>query len=174
MAEAERVRQQHLLSGRGYEQTLGDRRKGKPGLLQSTGSQRFRHDLATEQEEEVMSRITSSSLFSRASLIAQLVKNLPAMQETPVRFLGWEDPLEKNRLPTPVFLVFPYGSAGKKSTCNVGDLGSIPGLGRFPGQGERLPTLAWRIPWTVSQTRLSDFHLLPLLQRGSHSNLQDL
>ena len=31
----------------------------------------------------------------QASLIAQLVKNLPAMQETPVQFLGWEDPLEK-------------------------------------------------------------------------------
>ena len=31
----------------------------------------------------------------RASLAAQLVKNLPAMQETLVRFLGWEDPLEK-------------------------------------------------------------------------------
>ena len=30
-----------------------------------------------------------------ASLIAQLVKNLPAMQETPVQFLGWEDPLKK-------------------------------------------------------------------------------
>ena len=30
-----------------------------------------------------------------ASLIAQLVKNLPAMQETPVRFLGWEELLEK-------------------------------------------------------------------------------
>ena len=30
-----------------------------------------------------------------ASLEAQLVKNLPAMQEIPVRFLGWEDPLEK-------------------------------------------------------------------------------
>ena len=30
-----------------------------------------------------------------ASLIAQLIKNLPAMQETLVRFLGWEDPLEK-------------------------------------------------------------------------------
>ena len=29
------------------------------------------------------------------SWVAQLVKNLPAMQETPVRFLGWEDPLEK-------------------------------------------------------------------------------
>ena len=30
-----------------------------------------------------------------ASLVARLVKNLPAMQETPVRFLGQEDPLEK-------------------------------------------------------------------------------
>ena len=30
-----------------------------------------------------------------ASLIVQLVKNPPAMQETPVQFLGWEDPLEK-------------------------------------------------------------------------------
>ena len=32
---------------------------------------------------------------SWASLVAQLVKNLPAMQVTPVRFLGWEDPLEE-------------------------------------------------------------------------------
>ena len=31
----------------------------------------------------------------RTSLIAQLVKNPPAVQETPVQFLGWEDPLEK-------------------------------------------------------------------------------
>ena len=30
-----------------------------------------------------------------ASLIAQLVKNLSALQETPIRFLGWEDPLKK-------------------------------------------------------------------------------
>ena len=33
--------------------------------------------------------------LARASLVAQLIKNLPAVQETPVRFLGWEDPLEK-------------------------------------------------------------------------------
>ena len=33
--------------------------------------------------------------FIRASLVAQLVKNLPAMQETLVQFLGQEDPLEK-------------------------------------------------------------------------------
>ena len=35
---------------------------------------------------------------------------------------------------------FPCGSAGKESTCNVGDLGSIPGLGRFPWRSQRLPT----------------------------------
>ena len=33
--------------------------------------------------------------ITRASLIAQLVNNLPAMQETWVQSLGWEDPLEK-------------------------------------------------------------------------------
>ena len=31
---------------------------------------------------------------------------------------------------------FPRGSAGKESTCNAGDLGLIPGLGRFPGEGK--------------------------------------
>ena len=35
--------------------------------------------------------------YSWASLIAQLVKNVPAMQETYVRSLGWEDPLEKGK-----------------------------------------------------------------------------
>ena len=43
------------------------------------GSQRVGHDRAT----------------SLHSLLTELVKNLPAMQETPVKFLGWEDPLEK-------------------------------------------------------------------------------
>ena len=35
--------------------------------------------------------------YSWASLVAQLVKNLPAMQEIWVQFLGWEDPLEKEK-----------------------------------------------------------------------------
>ena len=39
----------------------------------------------------------------QASLKTQLVKNLPAMQKTWVQSLGWEDPLEKERLLTPVF-----------------------------------------------------------------------
>ena len=37
-----------------------------------------------------------------ASLVAQLVKNLPAMQETRVQSQGQEDPLEKGWLPTPI------------------------------------------------------------------------
>ena len=35
------------------------------------------------------------SMLTRASLVAQVVKNLPAMRETPVQSLGWEVPLEK-------------------------------------------------------------------------------
>ena len=34
---------------------------------------------------------------------------------------------------------FPCGSAGKEYTCNVEDLGSIPGLGKFPGEGKGYP-----------------------------------
>ena len=41
--------------------------------------------------------------YSWASLVAQLVKILPTMWETWVQSLSWEDPLEKERLPTPVF-----------------------------------------------------------------------
>ena len=63
-----------------------------------------------------------------ASLIAQLVKNSPAVQETPVWFLGKQVPWRRNRLPTPVFLGFPCGSDGKEPTCNAGDLGSVLGL----------------------------------------------
>ena len=69
----------------------------------------------------------------------QLVKNPPAMQETLVQFLGWEDPLEVDRLPILVFLGFPGGSAGKESACNAGDLSLIPGLGRSRREGNGYP-----------------------------------
>ena len=46
---------------------------------------------------------------------------------------------KRDRLPTPVFLGFPCGSAGKESACNSEDLGSIPGLGRSPGEGKGYP-----------------------------------
>ena len=42
-------------------------------------------------------KIGSPLQYSWASLVAQLVKNLPAMRETWVRSLGWEDPLEKGK-----------------------------------------------------------------------------
>ena len=52
-------------------------------------------------------------LLPWASLVVQMVKNLPAVQETWVGSLGWEDPLEKGMPPTPVFL--PGKSHGQRS-----------------------------------------------------------
>ena len=66
------------------------------------------------------------------SLVAQLVKNPPAMQETPVRFLCQKIHWRRDRLPTLVFLGFPSGSDGKESDLNAGDLDLIPGSGRSP------------------------------------------
>ena len=75
-----------------------------------------------------------------ASLIAQLVKNLPANAGNPGLIPGsGRSHGEGDRLPIPVFLSFPCGSAGKESTCSVGDLGLIPGLGRSPGEGKGYP-----------------------------------
>ena len=76
---------------------------------------------------------------SWVSLVAQLVKNPPAMRETWVDPWVGKIPWRRGRLPTPVFLGFPCGSAGKESTRNVGGLGSIPGLGRSPGEGREYP-----------------------------------
>ena len=80
-----------------------------------------------------------------------MVKNLPAMQETLVQFLGREDPWRRDRLPTPVFFGFPCGSAGKESTCNAEELGLILGW-EDPlekGKATHSSILARRIPWTV-------------------------
>ena len=68
-------------------------------------------------------------------------------------------------------LGFPCSSAGKESTCNVGDLGLIPGLGRSPGEGKGYPLqysglensmdcIVHRV--TKSRTRLRDFHFTSL------------
>ena len=62
---------------------------------------------------------------------------------------------------------FPGGSAGKESACSAGDLGSIHGLGRSPGEGKGYPLLGSGLENSMdcivrrvskSQTRLSDFH----------------
>ena len=82
-------------------------------------------------------------------------------------------------LPAPVFLGFPCGSAGKESTCNAGDLGSIPELGRSPGEGKGYPFQYSGLENSMdsivhgvakSQTGLSDFHFhyLDMLLLLSH------
>ena len=78
-------------------------------------------------------------------------------------FYSWvgKIPWRRDRLPTPVFLGFPGSSDSKESACNVGDQGSIPGLGRSPGEGKGLPTPVF-CPGDFhgvakSQTRLSHF-----------------
>ena len=64
---------------------------GKDGILK-----RCAESHVTMQESVCRSlELIFKSAFYQASLVAQLVKNPSARQETPVRFLGWKDPLEK-------------------------------------------------------------------------------
>ena len=64
---------------------------GDPGLIPGSGSS-FGEGIGYPLQ------------YSWASLVAQLVKNPPAMQESWVQSLVWEDPLKREWLPTPVFL----------------------------------------------------------------------
>ena len=88
---------------------------------------------------------------------------------TPPPGLGLESVLSLSDCLTLIVLWrgFPCGSPGKESTCNVGDLGSIPGLRRSPGERKgyplQYPGLENSMDYTVhgvakSQTGLSDFH----------------
>ena len=83
------------------------------------------------------------------------------------RFDSWvgKIPWGRSRLPTPVFLSFPAGSFGEESTCNVGDLGLIPGLGRSTGEENGYPLQnsglenSMYSPWVKKNwTGLSNFH----------------
>ena len=51
----------------------------------------------TKEIQEMFPDLAKDQALQGGSLIAQLVKNPPAMQEIPVRFLGQEDPLEKGQ-----------------------------------------------------------------------------
>ena len=55
-----------------------------------------------------------------------------------------------------IYSFFPCGSEVKASACNVGDLGSISGSGKLPGEGNGNPRQysCWRIPWTEEPDRL--------------------
>ena len=73
---------------------------------------------------------------------------------------------------------FPCGSAGKECTCKAGDLGSIPGLGRPPGEGDSYPLQYSGLEKSMdcivhgvaeTRTQLSDFHFLRGLLSAKHS-----
>ena len=67
----------------------------EPGALQSVGSQRVGHEWATTTNMNISCYSFCSSILDMGFLVAQMVKNRTAMQETWVRSLGWEDPLKK-------------------------------------------------------------------------------
>ena len=66
------------------------------------------------------------TLEARASLVAQLVKNLPVMQENWVASLGWEEPLEKEHLLTPAF--WPEAVATELLSLSLLEAKSKPAL----------------------------------------------
>ena len=108
------------------------------------------HPKETRIERETCIPMSIAALFTIARTnVAQLIKNPPAVQETLVLFFGWEIPWRRDGLPSPVFLGFLGGSAGKESACNSlglclqlnpGDLGSIPWIGKILQRREWLPT----------------------------------
>ena len=77
----------------------------------------FYNKMNGQEPAGIVQNILSMPAIKSYMLIAQSVKNLPVTQETQVRFLGREDPLQKEMAkPTPVFL--PGESHGQKSlTC---------------------------------------------------------
>ena len=83
---------------------------------------------------------THQSRVERASLIAQLVKNPPAMQETPVQFLGQEDPLEKGKATHSSILGLPLWLSCWRICVQCGRPGFNPWVGKIPWRRKWQPT----------------------------------
>ena len=86
----------------------------------------------------------------------------------------------RDRLPTPVFLGFPWDSAGKEFACNAGDLDLIPGFGRSPGIGKGHPlqysglenSMDCVVPGVAkSLTQLRNFHFLYLNKKAMEEKI---
>ena len=131
----------------------------EPGGSAFIGSKRVEHDWSNiarmHARMETVWRLVLCSPFSNCHcIIINTADTLPS-------FLRYFLPTLCHHCPVSVFrphilLGFPGGSDSKESACNVGDPGSIPGLGRSPGDGNGYHSsiLAWRIPWTEEPGRL--------------------
>ena len=117
-------------------------------------------------------------LLSRYELSQQLSECLAGLEDAlPSSLLSWLWVGSLNPLPVDLvtglsecpnrLLGFPSGSDGKESMCNAGDLGSISGLGRSPGEGKGYPLQYSGLENSMdcilygvmkSRTRLSNFH----------------
>ena len=113
--------------------------------------------------------------------------DLPAVQRTLKSLLQYHSSKAKLNLRKKLILVlqlagsqfpietgdFPSGSVSKnqpamqETTCNAGDLGSIPGLERSPGEGNDNPLqFAWAITWTEESSELSSWDRKFQIQLG--------
>ena len=159
----------------------------EPGGLQSMGSLRFEHNWVTSlwlftfmhwrrkrhptpvflPGESQGQGAWWAAVYGVAQSQTQL-KRLSSSSSSS-RFDSWMGKIRwrRDRLPTPMFLGFCCGSADKESACNTEDLGSIPGLGRSPGEGKGCPLQYSGLENYVdcmvhgvakSQPQLSDFH----------------
>ena len=115
----------------------------------------------------------------QAAWISSLLKRfIPCWSKVQIylQLIHWR----RGRLSAPLFLGFPCGSAGKESACHARDLGSIPRLGRSPGEGKGCPLQYSSLENSMdcivhgvpkSRTRLSDFpfHFPVFLLGESHA-----
>ena len=109
----------------------GWRWTGRPGVLQSMELPRVGHDWAIELNWTLSTwryhRLKSKSHQTAPTLLQMPIISSRSMNFNPI-WLQSKFPMS-----------FPYSSAGKESTCNVGDLGSISGLEKSPGEGKGYP-----------------------------------
>ena len=112
------------------------------GLFKIHGKEDILSQSSNSSHHHLPSPLASIHLFSTSLSLVLLCKGFPdssvgkeSQFNSWVRKIRWR----RDRLPTLVFLGFPGGSVSKESTCNVGDLGSIPGLGRSTGERKGYP-----------------------------------
>ena len=139
-------------------------------IIKSQGNrakeERNKKQLHKKPKHSVQNSNNSVIIISNwTSLIAQVVKNLSAMQEMLVWFLSWENLLERDRLLAPVFLASLVAQVVKNLPAIrqtwVWSLGwedpqrreSLPTLVFWPGEFQGLYSL-----WGSKESGLSDFH----------------